>query len=83
MMVGFGTWEFDPLDLKNPFPNNESSVHLWHGDEDRLVPVILQRYIVQRLPWIHYHELSGAGHMFPFADGMSDTIVKAVLTGDK
>ncbi|KAH9738274.1 AB hydrolase-1 domain-containing protein [Citrus sinensis] len=83
MMVGFGTWEFDPLDLKNPFPNNEGSVHLWHGDEDRLVPVILQRYIVQRLPWIHYHELSGAGHMFPFADGMSDTIVKAVLTGDK
>lgn len=83
MMVGFGTWEFDPIDLKNPFPNNEGSVHLWHGDEDRLVPVILQRYIVQRLPWIRYHELQGAGHMFPLADGMSDTIVKTVLTGDK
>lgn len=83
MIVGFGTWEFDPMDLKNPFPNNEGSVHLWHGEEDRLVPVTLQRYIVQQLPWIRYHELPGAGHMFPFADGMSDTIVKTVLTGDK
>ncbi|ESR43465.1 hypothetical protein CICLE_v10011980mg [Citrus x clementina] len=62
--------------------NLEGSVHLWHGDEDRLVPVILQRYIVQRLPEyecrIYHIKLN-----FPFADGMSDTIVKAVLTGDK
>lgn len=71
------------MDLENPFPNNEGSVHLWHGEQDSLVPATLQRYIVQRLPWIHYHELPGAGHMFPFADGMSDTIVNTLLTGDK
>ncbi|KAL4605839.1 hypothetical protein ACB092_09G059000 [Castanea dentata] len=83
MIVGFGAWEFSPLDLENPFPNNEGSVHLWHGDEDWIVPVMLQRYIAQQLPWIHYHELPGAGHLFPHADGMSDTIIKAILTGEK
>ncbi|KAK9290464.1 hypothetical protein L1049_008634 [Liquidambar formosana] len=83
LIIGFGTWEFDPMDLTNPFPNNEGSIHLWHGDEDRLVPVMLQRYIAQQLPWINYHGLPGAGHMFPFADGMSDAIVKALLIGEK
>ncbi|GLT89974.1 hypothetical protein SLE2022_079290 [Rubroshorea leprosula] len=79
LIVGFGDWEFDPMGLKNPFPNNEGSVHIWHGDEDIVVPLSLQRYIAQRLEWIHYHELPGAGHMFPYADGMCDGIIKAVL----
>lgn len=82
LMIGFGTWEFDPMDLKNPFPNNEGFVHLWHGDEDGIVPVTLQRYIARRLPWIHYHELAGAGHMFPFADGMGNAIIKTLLSGE-
>ncbi|XP_065616818.1 uncharacterized protein LOC136062086 [Quercus suber] len=81
--VGFGDWEFSPMDLENPFPNNEGSVHLWHGDEDLIVPVTLQRYIAQQLPWIHYHELPGTGHLFPHADGMCDSIIKAVLIGEK
>ncbi|KAJ0046728.1 hypothetical protein Pint_05833 [Pistacia integerrima] len=42
LMIGFGRWEFDPMDLQNPFPKGEGTVHIWHGDEDRLVPVILQ-----------------------------------------
>ncbi|GLT40627.1 hypothetical protein SLA2020_147450 [Shorea laevis] len=83
IIVGFGKWEFDPMDLENPFPNNEGSVHIWHGNEDAMVPVTLQRYIAQRLPWIHYHELPGVGHLFPHADGMCDSIIKAVLIGDK
>ncbi|GFZ14611.1 alpha/beta-Hydrolases superfamily protein [Actinidia rufa] len=49
LMVAFGNWEFDPMDLDNPFVDNESSVHLWHGDEDGFVPVSLQRYIAARL----------------------------------
>ncbi|XP_009592322.1 uncharacterized protein [Nicotiana tomentosiformis] len=81
-MVGFGTWEFDPMNLKNPFPNGECSVHLWQGDEDGLVPVILQRYIAERLPWIQYHELKGGGHLFPYADGMGDKIIKTFLLGE-
>ncbi|KAL1549297.1 hypothetical protein AAHA92_17421 [Salvia divinorum] len=79
-MIGFGSWDFDPMDLKNPFSESGGSVHLWQGDDDNLVPVTLQRYIASRLPWIQYHELSGTGHMFPYADGMADTIVQA-LTG--
>jgi len=40
LMIGVGNWEFSPLmDLENPFPNNEGSVHLWQGDGDRIVPV--------------------------------------------
>ncbi|KAH0635424.1 hypothetical protein KY285_035122 [Solanum tuberosum] len=83
LMIGFGTWEFDPVDLENPFPNKEGSVQLWQGDEDKLVPVTLQRYIAQRQPWIQYHEIAGAGHMFPVVDGMADKIVKALLIGEK
>lgn len=83
MNIGFGTWEFSPLDLKNPFPNNEASVHVWHGDDDNMVPVTLQRYIAQQLPWIRYHEIPGAGHLFPHGDGMCDTIIKELLTDKK
>ncbi|XP_059457298.1 uncharacterized protein LOC132187121 [Corylus avellana] len=79
LMVGFGSWKFSPVDLENPFPNNEGSVHVWQGDEDKLVPVMLQRYITKKLSWIQYHELPGAGHLFPLAVGMSEAITKALL----
>ena len=79
MIVGFGKWEFSPLELENPFPNNEASVHLWHGDDDQLVPVLPQRYIAQQLPWIHYHELPGEGHLFQEAEGVADTIIRELL----
>lgn len=82
MMVGFGKWEFDPMELENPFGEGKGTVHLWQGDDDRIVPVILQRYIAKRLPWIHYHELEGAGHLFPHVDGMSERIIKALLQKD-
>lgn len=81
-MIGFGTWEFDPLELRSPFSNNEGSVHLWQGDEDKFTPVTLQRYIAQKLPWIQYHELAGAGHLFPIANGMGNAIMKALLIGE-
>ncbi|XP_065856105.1 uncharacterized protein [Euphorbia lathyris] len=81
-VIAFGNWEFDPMDMENPFPNNEASVHLWQGDEDLMVPVKLQRYIAQRLPWIHYHELPGSGHLFPFIDGMFDKMIRLMLTGE-
>ncbi|KAK6126375.1 hypothetical protein DH2020_039875 [Rehmannia glutinosa] len=81
LAISFGTWEFDPTDLKNPFSENEGSVHLWQGDEDLLVPVKIQRHIAHQLPWIRYHEVPGAGHMFPFADGTADSIIQALLAG--
>ncbi|CAF2087109.1 unnamed protein product [Brassica rapa] len=83
LKVGFSSWEFDPLDLEDPFPNNNGSVHLWHGDEDRFVPVKLQRYIASKLPWIHYHELSGSGHLLPYVEGLTDKITKSLLVGEE
>ncbi|KAJ0958686.1 putative alpha/Beta hydrolase [Helianthus annuus] len=71
----------NPTEIENPFPENDGSVHIWQGDEDILVPVTLQRYIAQQLPWINYHELTGEGHMFPYAEGNSDAILKALLLG--
>lgn len=82
LMIGFGTWEFDPLDLENPFPSNEGSVHLWQGDEDRLVPSMVSRFLAQRLPWIQYHEVPKSGHFFPLTDGMSEVILKVLLLGE-
>ncbi|KAL7586714.1 hypothetical protein Lser_V15G36496 [Lactuca serriola] len=82
MKVGFGKWEFDPMEIENPFPEKEGSVHLWHGDEDGLVPVSLQRYIAKKLPWIHYHELPGVGHLLPNYDGKKEAILKSLLLGE-
>lgn len=83
LMVAFGKWEFDPMDIKNPFPNNEGSVHLWQGDEDRLSPVILQRFIANKLSWIQYHEFPGEGHLFPFVKGTTEALMKKFLIGNK
>lgn len=79
LMIGFGKWEFDPMLLENIFPKNEGSVHLWQGDDDQLVPVELQRFIAKKLPWIHYHEIPGAGHLFLFTRKMSEEIVRSLL----
>ncbi|CAI9091343.1 OLC1v1026351C1 [Oldenlandia corymbosa var. corymbosa] len=83
MNVGFGKWEFSPMDLEDPFPNGEGSIHLWQGDEDGLVPVTLQRYIAEKLPWIHYHEIPGAGHLLGLADDNKEAILRALLDGGK
>ncbi|CAL1374055.1 unnamed protein product [Linum trigynum] len=86
LMVGFGSWEFDPMDLENPFPESGGlegggSVHVWQGDEDGMVPVLLQRYIATRLPWIQYHEVPGAGHLFPYLPSYADAILRSLLLG--
>lgn len=83
LMVIFGSHEFDPMDLKNPFPIGEGSVHLWHGAQDLVVNVSLSRYISQKLPWVHYHEVPDGGHLFPHGDGVGDAIVKALVLGDQ
>ncbi|CAA2955640.1 Hypothetical predicted protein [Olea europaea subsp. europaea] len=84
MMIGFGHWEFDPMDLENPSPDGEGSFHLWQGVEDGMVPVSLQRYIAQKLPWILYHEIPDAGHLLAYGDdGLKNSILKTLLTGNK
>ena len=82
MTVGFGKWGWSPLEMENPFPGDEADVHLWHGAEDLIVPVSLSRHIAERLPWVRYHELPTAGHLFPVADGMGDVILRTMLLGE-
>lgn len=67
------------MEIENPFLNKE----VWQGGEDRLVPVLLQRYVAQKLSWIQYHKLPGAGHFLIYADGVSEAIVKALIVGQK
>ncbi|XP_047971544.1 uncharacterized protein LOC125214525 isoform X2 [Salvia hispanica] len=84
MMVGFGHRDLDPMQLENPFPNGEGSVHLWHGTDDGVVPVSLQRCIAKQLPWVQYHELPNAGHLFSCGEtDVKDAILSKLLMADK
>ncbi|GAV66627.1 Abhydrolase_6 domain-containing protein [Cephalotus follicularis] len=80
--VHFGTWEFDPMELKNPFPNNEASVYLWEGHLDKLVPFELQRYVAKKLPWIKYHEVPDGGHLMIHDKGYCEAIFRQLLLGE-
>ncbi|KAK4780149.1 hypothetical protein SAY87_016255 [Trapa incisa] len=83
-MACFGKWDFDPLEMVDPFPEeDERKVHIWQGNEDKVVPVDLQRCISQKLPWIRYHEIPQGGHLIVHYDGVCDTIVKALLIGEE
>lgn len=70
------------MKLSNPFPNKEGTVHIWQGCEDRYVPVELQRYVSQKLPWVRYHENPKGGHMFMNIDGWGDEILKTLVLGE-
>lgn len=83
LMVGFGHWDFDPMNLDDPFPGGQGSVHVWHGVDDGLVPVILQQYIAQRLPWVQYHEVQDAGHLFALADSNAKDAILSTLLAAK
>ena len=82
-MVAFGNWEFDPLKLSNPFPDNRSSAHIWQGYEDKVVPSQIQRLVTQKLPWIQYHEVPDGGHLIVHYSGLCEAILKALLLGEE
>ncbi|KAK7845607.1 hypothetical protein CFP56_009071, partial [Quercus suber] len=82
-MLAFGKWEFDPLDLRNPYPQNESTVHIWQGFEDKVVPVQLQRFVSGKLPWIRYHEVPNGGHLIVHYDGICEAILRSLLLGEE
>ncbi|XP_011016466.1 PREDICTED: uncharacterized protein LOC105119964 [Populus euphratica] len=81
ILAGYAKWEFDIMDISNPFPNNEGSVHLWQGYQDRIIPFQINRYIAQKLPWIHYHEVPDAGHLMLFKTELCEAILRALLLG--
>ncbi|KAL2899451.1 Tiny macrocysts protein B [Bienertia sinuspersici] len=83
MMVGFSKWEFDPLKLNNPFPNDEGSVHLWVGYDDKVVPVELQRHVMEELPWIKYHEIPHGGHLIVYDSEVCESILRGLLLSEE
>nr|AFK36621.1 unknown [Lotus japonicus] len=82
-LVAFGNWEFDPMKLSSPFPHNKSSVHIWQGYEDKVVPSKIQRYVSEKLPWIQYHEVPDGGHLVVHYSGIFEAILKALLLGEE
>nr|GMD64641.1 probable lysophospholipase BODYGUARD 1 [Ipomoea batatas] len=81
-IVAFSKWDFDPLELGNPHPESECSVHLWQGYMDKVVPVELQRYMWKRLPWIQYHEVPQGGHMLVYDNAVCEAILRSLLLGE-
>ena len=78
-MAAYGKWEFDPLDITNPFPNNEGSVHLWQGYQDKIIPYKITRFLSEKLPWITYHEVPDGGHMIFFEPHVCASMLKTIL----
>jgi len=81
IMAGYDKWEFDLMDITNPFPDNDGAVHIWQGHADRIIPFKLNRYISEKLPWIRYHEVPDAGHLMIFKSSTCEAILRALLLG--
>ncbi|CAO2824770.1 unnamed protein product [Amaranthus hypochondriacus] len=81
-VVAFGSWEFDPLEMPNPFPQTNSSVHLWIGDEDGMVSRELLQHVAKRLPWIRAHQVPDAGHLIIHDKNICQMIFKSLVLGD-
>ncbi|KDP31552.1 hypothetical protein JCGZ_15207 [Jatropha curcas] len=81
IIAGYAKWEFDPLNISNPFPNNDGAVHIWQGYEDRVIPYKINRYIVEKLPWIRYHEVPDTGHLLIFRTDLCEEIFRSLLLG--
>ena len=67
------------MDLSNPFPQNESLVHIWQGYEDKIVLFQLQRYVSST----RYHEVPDGGHLIVHYQGMYEAILRALLIGEE
>ena len=83
VMVAYGKWDFDPMELTNPFSQNNGSLHIWQGSEDKVVPSQIQRFVSGKLPWIRYHEIPDGGHLIVYYSGLCEAILRALLLGEE
>lgn len=81
-IVAYDKWDFEPLDLSDPYPEKDSTVHIWQGHEDKVVPFQLQRYISGKLPWIRYHEVPDGGHLLVYDPAVCEAILRSLLLGE-
>jgi pimeloyl-ACP methyl ester carboxylesterase len=54
-------WGFRPEELRPGLP-----VHLWHGDEDTIVPIAMGQYHAQAIPGCQATFIPGGGHYLVF-----------------
>ncbi|KAJ6904408.1 LOW QUALITY PROTEIN: hypothetical protein NC652_022418 [Populus alba x Populus x berolinensis] len=54
----------DPMELSNPFPHNESFVHIWQGFEDPLLNT--STMFAGSCSGIRYHEVNDGGHLIEY-----------------
>ncbi|KNA05333.1 hypothetical protein SOVF_191330 [Spinacia oleracea] len=81
--VAYGSWDFNPLELTSPYPeNSSSSVHLWIGREDGIVAPELSHHVAGRLPWIRTHEVPYGGHLFLHDKNVCEMILKSLVLGE-
>ncbi|VFQ95369.1 unnamed protein product [Cuscuta campestris] len=80
--AAFCKWDFDPLEMKDPFLEKKGSVQIWQGCQDKFINVELQRYVARRLPWIRYYEVPDAGHCLVYDGVICEAIFRALLLGD-
>lgn len=57
----------EQLDLRATAAAVRQPVTLWHGTEDRIVPIAAAEWLSRRLPHAELHRLAGRGHM-PWID---------------
>ncbi|XP_052624540.1 uncharacterized protein LOC111888546 isoform X1 [Lactuca sativa] len=81
IMAGYGKWEFDPMDITNPWPDNNGAAHIWQGFEDKIIPYKVNRFLSEKIPFIRYHEVKGKGHFLPFESGVCEEIFRTLLVG--
>lgn len=81
-IVAFGKWDFDPLELQNPYGEKGKCIHIWQGYEDKVVPCEIQRYIAKRLSWISYHEVPDGGHLLVYDSAVCDAVLRSLLLGE-
>ncbi|KAG6433095.1 hypothetical protein SASPL_104702 [Salvia splendens] len=75
-------WDFDPLELCNPYPQEESTVHIWQGHEDKVLPFQLQRHVSGKLPWVRYHEVPDGGHQLVYDSDVCEAILRSLVLGE-
>lgn len=92
LIANFSRWEtvlvyraemFAPIDATFTPEKISVPVRILHGDDDRLAPVSIGRYLAEKIPGATYHEVAGGSHMLPVIHpGLVVGEVTALLRGN-
>jgi pimeloyl-ACP methyl ester carboxylesterase len=64
-LIYVADWGFQLASIETP-------VHLWHGDDDRVVPITMAHWIAARIPGVRANYHAGEGHFSIVVRRMSD-----------